>query len=171
MNQERFVFRKPTFDEVDNIVEIINCAIKRLGDAGISQWQNGYPNKEVVLQDIANGVGRVLCKEEKILAYGALVYTGEKAYNDLEGGEWILQTQNYATIHRACVSDSCVGEGYGKLFMIFAENEAKQKADSIRIDTHPDNKIMQGLVASLHYKYCGKVMYESVRLAYEKVLK
>ena len=92
MNQERFVFRKPTLDEVDNVVEIINCAIKRLGDAGISQWQNGYPNKEVVLQDIANGVGRVLCKEEKILAYGALVYTGEKAYNDLEGGEWILQT-------------------------------------------------------------------------------
>ena len=171
MNQERFVFKKPTLDEVDNVVEIINCAIKRLGNAGISQWQNGYPNKEVVLQDIANGVGRVLCKEEKILAYGALVYTGEKAYNDLEGGEWILQTQNYATIHRACVSNSCVGEGYGKLFMIFAENEAKQKADSIRIDTHPDNKIMQGLVASLHYEYCGKVMYESVRLAYEKVLK
>ena len=171
MNQERFVFRKPTLDEVDNVVEIINCAIKRLGNAGISQWQNGYPNKEVVLQDIENGVGRVLCKEEKILAYGALVYTGEKAYNDLEGGGWILQTQNYATIHRACVNNSCVGEGYGKLFMIFAENEAKQKADSIRIDTHPDNKIMQGLVASLHYKYCGKVMYESVRLAYEKVLK
>ena len=54
---------------------------------------------------------------------------------------------------------------------IFAENEAKLSSDSIRIDTHPDNKIMQGLVASLHYKYCGKVMYESVRLAYEKVLK
>ena len=67
MNQERFVFRKPTLNEVDNVVEIINCAIKRLCNAGISQWQNGYPNKEVVLQDIANGVGRVLCKEEKIL--------------------------------------------------------------------------------------------------------
>lgn len=171
MEKRSLVFRKPTLEEVDNIVEIIKYAVKRLGDAGISQWQNGYPNKEVVLQDIANGVARILCEKEKILAYGALVYTGEKAYNDLEGGEWILQTQNYATIHRACVSNSCVGEGYGKLFMIFAEKEAKLSSDSIRIDTHPDNKIMQGLVASLHYKYCGKVMYESVRLAYDKVLK
>lgn len=171
MEKRSLVFRKPTLEEVDNIVEIIKYAVKRLGDTGISQWQNGYPNKEVVLQDIENGVARVLCEKEKILAYGALVFTGEKAYDDLKGGEWILQTQNYATIHRACVSNSCLGEGYGKLFMIFAENEAKQTSDSIRIDTHPDNKIMQGLVASLHYEYCGKVMYESVRLAYEKVLK
>ena len=49
-----------------------------------------------------------------------------------------------------------------------AEAMAAERAESMRIDTHPDNKIMQGLIASLGYTYCGDVVIESRRLAYEK---
>jgi hypothetical protein len=81
-----------------------------------------------------------------------------------------MDTQDYATIHRVCVVNNGVGKGYGKIFMTFAEDEVKKTFRSIRIDTHPDNKIMQSMVESLNYSYCGTVMYESLRLAYEKLL-
>jgi hypothetical protein len=61
--------------------------------------------------------------------------------------------------------------GFAKRFMASAEAMAAQSVGSMRIDTHPDNRIMQGLVGSLGYTYCGDVVIESRRLAYEKILK
>ncbi|MBO5963624.1 MAG: hypothetical protein J6P97_04000 [Bacteroidales bacterium] len=74
MNKSEFVWRLAEKKDVDTIVEIIEGAVFRLGKAGINQWQNGYPNREVVLCDIEKGVGRVLCEDERILVYGAVVY-------------------------------------------------------------------------------------------------
>ena len=49
------------------------------------------------------------------------------------------------------------------------EAMAAERVKSIRIDTHPDNKIMQGLIRAMGYTYCGDVVIESRRLAYEKI--
>jgi RimJ/RimL family protein N-acetyltransferase len=54
--------------------------------------------------------------------------------------------------------------------MLAAEAMAAERVKSIRIDTHPDNRIMQGLIGRLGYTYCGDVVIESRRLAYEKIL-
>jgi ribosomal protein S18 acetylase RimI-like enzyme len=60
--------------------------------------------------------------------------------------------------------------GFAKQFMLAAEAMASERVASMRIDTHPDNKIMQKMVDSLGYTYCGDVVIESRRLAYEKLL-
>jgi hypothetical protein len=54
--------------------------------------------------------------------------------------------------------------------MLHAQTEASENVASMRIDTHPENKIMQSLISSLGYTYCGDVVIESRRLAYEKWL-
>jgi len=47
---------------------------------------------------------------------------------------------------------------------------------SVRVDTHPDNKVMQGLIDACGYTYCGIYVVPageekgSTRLCYEKVL-
>lgn len=149
---------------------IVGSAQRRLAAADIDQWQNGYPNRERIEQDIRASVGRVLCVEDSVVAYGAVVYTGESAYDALQGGQW-LSEGDYATIHRVCVAQSAVGRGIGRLFMECAESEARERGvASIRVDTHPDNRIMQSLLSSLSYTYCGTVVYESLRLAYEKLM-
>jgi hypothetical protein len=52
-----------------------------------------------------------------------------------------------------------------------AEQLARENSlPSLRIDTHPDNQIMQSLISSLGFTYCGDVVIESRRLAYEKIL-
>lgn len=163
------IFRKATAADIDTIERIIRAASARLGAAGIDQWQRGYPNRQSVEQDVAAGVGMVLALGEEILAYGAVIFTGEPAYNNLTGGKWLTHGE-YAVVHRLCVSEIFVGMGFAKQFMLAAEAMAAERVPSIRIDTHPDNKIMQRMVERLGYTYCGDVVIESRRLAYEKLL-
>ena len=163
------IFRKATIEDIDQIESLIRAASKRLGAAGIDQWQRGYPNRESVECDVVNGVGMVLCEGNTILVYGAVIFTGEPAYEGLTGGKWLTHGE-YAVVHRLCVSEIFVGMGFSKRFMSAAEAMASDSVKSMRIDTHPDNQIMQGLIKSLGYAYCGDVVIESRRLAYEKIL-
>lgn len=163
------IFRKATKEDIDAIAAMIKAASSRLGAAGIDQWQRGYPNRESVERDVEHGVGMVLCEGDTLISYGAVIFSGEPAYNDLTGGEW-LTSGDYAVVHRLCVNEIFVGMGFAKRFMQAAEAMASEQVRSMRIDTHPDNKIMQGLINSLEYTYCGDVVIESRRLAYEKIL-
>lgn len=165
------IFREAKIEDIDTIAEIIAAASSRLGAAGVDQWQRGYPNRGSIERDVEASVGRVLTLDSgEIVAYGALIYSGEKAYEELTGGEW-LREGGYAVIHRLCVASKYVGYGYSRHFMCQAEVQAAEQVASMRIDTHPENKIMQSLIASLGYTYCGDVVIESRRLAYEKLLK
>ena len=61
-----------------------------------------------------------------------------------------------------------------KQFVSLAEEMIKDNnRESIRIDTHMDNKVMQSLLHDLNYEYCGKVMLEvgGERIAYEKSIR
>lgn len=164
------LFREASLGDVAAALEIVHAAQRRLRALGIDQWQNGYPNRERLEEDVRSGYGRVLCVEEEIVAYGALTYDGEPAYDALRGGEWLTNAEDYLTIHRLCVADGAVGCGYGREFMLCAEREATGRVPSVRVDTHPGNCVMQSLIASLGYAHCGEVIYESPRLAYEKIL-
>ena len=93
------IFRKAKIDDVETVEQIMLAASGRLGAAGIDQWQRGYPNRTSVERDVADGVGYVVCDGEQIVAYGAVIFTGEVAYNDLTGGEW-LTSGEYAVVHR-----------------------------------------------------------------------
>lgn len=171
MREDNYTLRLAKAEDITTILEFVGGAQHRLAEKGIDQWQNGYPNRGRIEEDILARVGRVLCFEGRTVAYGAVVYTGECAYHNLQGGRWLTEGTSYATIHRLCVADEMVGKGVGRAFMTLAEEEAVQHGvASMRVDTHPDNRIMQSLIASLGYTYCGTVTYESPRLAYEKVL-
>lgn len=163
------IFRKATKADIETIAAMVKAASSRLCAAGIDQWQRGYPNRESVERDVERGVGMVLCEGEMLIAYGAVIFSGEPAYDDLTGGKWLTNGE-YAVVHRLCVNEIFVGMGFAKRFMSAAEAMASERVRSMRIDTHPDNKIMQGLISSMEYTYCGDVVIESRRLAYEKLL-
>lgn len=178
------LLRLATEADVDCALAMVEGAQRRLRLAGIDQWQNGYPNRERLEEDVRLGWGRVLEVGGRAVAYGAVTYDGESAYDGLANGSWIDEPTegticaergacHYATVHRLCVAEDAVGQGYGRVFMRAVEKEAVmiESIRSVRVDTHPDNAIMQHLLASLNYAYCGHVYYESLRLAYAKLLR
>jgi len=59
-----YYFRKAELSEIASIWEILQQAIQRRKEDGSQQWQDGYPNPEVIQKDIEKGEGFVLADGE-----------------------------------------------------------------------------------------------------------
>ena len=165
-------FRKAVEADVNNIMNIIKQAQAYFKENGINQWQNNYPNVEVINSDIANKSSYVLLKENNIVATAAVSFDGEKTYDAIYQGEWITDNE-YAVIHRIAVDNSYKGLGLSSEIIKNVEKLCLNKGVySIKIDTHEENISMQSLLKKNKFEYCGIIYLEdkSKRIAFEKTL-
>ena len=87
-----------------------------MGEAGLDQWQDGYPSEEIIRDDIRNGESRVWEEDGTILGTAMLSFRGEPDYDRIYDGEWKLGNVSYATIHRIAVLSTIRRHGIaGKL--------------------------------------------------------
>lgn len=166
-----YLFRKANNTEVYDIMNIIDFARQQMLSEGKHQWNVGYPAHTHIEADILNGVGYVMLVEGKIVAYGAVVFTGEPSYNVIKG-KW-LSEQPYVVLHRIAVAKEARGKGIGGLFMQEVERLALEKGvHSFKVDTNYDNERMQRTFKKQGFTYCGEIYYQQgTRMAYEKLLK
>ena len=162
------ILRKATFEDVDQIWTILQQAIARRKKDRSDQWQDGYPNQEVIQQDIEKGVGYVLTDDELIVGYTAILINDEPAYNDLKGN-W-LTNSDFVVVHRLAISDDYIGKGLAQKMMLYIEDFAlQQNIFSIKVDTNFDNIPMLKIFEKLGYTYCGEVILRGgIRKAFEK---
>lgn len=162
--------RLATKEDIPKVWLIILQAKQQLKRQGSDQWQTGYPTQETLRDDIIKERAYVLCLNGKVIAYAAVVFTGEPVYENLEG-KW-LSDQSYVVIHRLAVEDDYKHRGVAKQMIIQVESLAvSQGVYSFRVDTHAKNEFMQRLLKSLWFVYCGKIRYEQgERMAFEKIL-
>ncbi len=164
------IFRKALQADTGRIWQIILQAKEQMRLRGSEQWQNGYPAVENITGDIGNGYGYVLCHDDVVIAYGAVVFDGEPAYDDIKGN-W-LTNQPYVVVHRLAVANEMKKQGIATLFMQQVEELSRRNnVSSFRVDTNFDNHYMQKVLTKLGFIYCGEIMYENdFRMAYEKIL-
>lgn len=165
-----YTFRLATSSEAPRIWEILQQAIARRKADGSNQWQDGYPNLEVVHRDIDNSVGFVLIENDHIVGYTAVLINDEPEYDNIIG-KW-QTTGDFVVFHRVAVADSHLGKGLAKELFRQIELYARQKGIySIKADTNFDNGAMLHIFESMGYVYCGEVYFRgSARRAYEKVI-
>lgn len=166
------IFRKSKIEDLESMMTIIKQAQNFLKANKIDQWQNNYPNEQVLLKDIAEGESYVLEGEGKVLATTVISFQGESTYDEIYEGSW-LSNQQYAVLHRVAVHEGYKGSGLGKKLIDHAEQMCKdKKIKSIKMDTHQDNKSMQRLLEKTGFTYCGIIYLQdgSMRLAYEKII-
>jgi GNAT superfamily N-acetyltransferase len=163
-------FRKAELSEIAPIWAILRQAIQRRKEDGSNQWQDGYPNPEVVQKDIEKGEGFVLVAGETIIGYSALLINDEPAYGNIEG-KWLTNT-DFVVMHRVAISENYLGKGLAKLMIKNIEDFALSNTIfSVKADTNFDNLPMIKIFESQGYTYCGEVYFRgSPRKAYEKVL-
>lgn len=163
-------FRKALVSEVDQIWSILEFAIESRRRDGSKQWQDGYPNRSSILQDIERGWAYVIVDDGGILAYGAVILEVEPAYEAIEGA-W-LSSGPYIVVHRVAASERAKGMGIATHFFNYvAEFALSKEIYSIRVDTNYDNAAMLRILDKLGYRYCGEVYFRgSARRAYEKLL-
>ena len=154
-------------NEVDAIMQVIEEAKKCLADAGSTQWQNGYPNTDTIIDDIISGQAYVALEEGGLLAYAAVTKSPEKAYEAIYDGNWEGKEAEYLVFHRIAVASDVQGQGVAQTFLE-GLIEGFDYLD-FRSDTHDQNKVMQHIFEKLGFKQVGKVPVDGERLAYQKV--
>jgi GNAT superfamily N-acetyltransferase len=162
--------RKAHVAEKTIIWEILQDAIEQRRLDGSRQWQDGYPNELSVSSDMEKGYAYVLTEDETILAYLAVIFDKEPAYDAIEG-KW-LTDGDYLVVHRVAVSKRSKGKGIAtKLFKQLESLCLQKKVYSIKVDTNFDNTPMLKILDKLGYTYCGEVYFRGgARKAFEKVL-
>lgn len=143
------IITKAYIDDIDDIIDIANQAKAYFKSQNIDQWQDGYPNKDVFLNDLNNNSLYVVKEDEKIIAMFAL-YEYESNYDVIYDGKW-NSNANYAVVHRIATCDKQKGKGVAKFIFDFVKN----KYPYIRVDTHKDNVSMQRCLSKNGFKYCG----------------
>ena len=167
-------FLNATKEDLAQTLQIIAEAQAYLATLHIEQWQNGYPNEKIILNDLENNESFVVRSEDSIQIATAMFSTRtEPTYSTIEG-QWLTnENAVYGVIHRMAVSEKNRGTGIAKFIFNQCEGLLKQnKIKSMRIDTHQDNTGMQGLLKNLGYHFCGVIYLENhdKRLAYEKLI-
>lgn len=138
--------------------------IMRAG-GNLHQWAGDYPSLAAVEADIERQGSFVIEDDGRIVAYFALLPSPEPTYAKIYEGEWLDDTAPYHVVHRI----GKLLEAHG-IFASIIEFALKQDPN-IRIDTHRDNKVMQHLLASNGFAYCGIIYLASgdERLAYQRI--
>ena len=156
--------RLAQLDELDEILKIYEYAKKFMIETGNpTQWAGGYPQRELLEQDIANGGLYVVTEETGICGVFYFVIGPDDTYTIIENGAW-NSDKTYGTIHRIA------GNGTGGVFGAALEF-CRSQIDYLRIDTHEENKVMQHVVTKHGFKACGIIYTDdgTPRIAFDRM--
>ncbi|MFD3158394.1 GNAT family N-acetyltransferase [Haloimpatiens sp. FM7330] len=159
-------------EDLSNIMLLISSAVKKMNMEGSYQWDNCYPNEEVISTDIKENSLYILKDGENYL--GIIVLNEEQPveYKDVN---WENSIGNILVIHRMAVNPLYQGQGIAKKLMQFTEEFAlKNNYLSIRTDTYIENIKMQSLFTKCGYNKTGSVFFNNGKqkpfLCYEKII-
>ncbi len=118
-------FRLAKNADSNQIWDLLQMAILRRKQDGSNQWQDGYPNIEVIKDDIQKKYGYVLSLKEEIVGYCALLINNEPDYLNIEG-QW-LTNNDFVVFHRLAISEKFLNKGLAKKMVSFIEQFAISK--------------------------------------------
>ncbi|MGM0124311.1 hypothetical protein IGI37_001688 [Enterococcus sp. AZ194] len=153
--------RKSEKKDCEAIMRIIEQATKFLGEQGSPQWQNGYgPTQKMILKDIEKDESYVLLADQKIVGTAALVSGVDPVYTAIKEGAWKESNTTYLSIHRVAIDGNIRGKGLAKQLLSLLISEAIEKGiRDIRIDTFPENTLMEKAIFSSGFAYQGEIEF------------
>lgn len=163
--------RKAELKDLKDILELLEQAKQSLANNSIDQWQNGYPNAEVISIDIKKGQSFVMEDGRSIIGTAAIVLEDDPNYKQIWNGEWRTDGP-YGVIHRIAISPKYKGHRLAGQFFSYAVCLCHSIGfASLRIDTHENNVCMQRAILNFGFEYCGVVQMSdgSFRNAYEYI--
>ena len=163
--------RKTTLADLPRVMEIYAAARAFMAAQGNPrQWgPTCWPPEALVREDIRRGRSHVCVAEDGVIAAVFFFDRGmdiEPGYRDIREGAWGDEGP-YGVVHRIAVDKTRPEKGVGA----FCLDWAFARCGHLRIDTHGDNRVMQGLLARMGFTYRGIIHVaedSDPRLAYEK---
>lgn len=162
--------RNTTISDLPIVMKIYEGARKFMAQTGNpKQWgATNWPPESVIREDIKCSRGYVVVNDDDRVI-GAFCYMFGKdidpTYLNIEDGRW-SDDSAYGVVHRLAGDGSEPGIGR------FCLDWALKESGHLRVDTHPDNQVMQNLLNSMGFRQCGIIHViedNDPRYAYEKL--
>jgi ribosomal protein S18 acetylase RimI-like enzyme len=139
---------------------------------GSDQWDDSYPNREVITGDIEQGT-LFVCTDNGTI--GGILVLDENQAEQYGAIKWSQEQGSHLIMHRLAVHPEIQGKGIARKLIAFAEEHARQGGyASIRLDTYAKNGRALKLYPSLGYVQRGEIQFPGRTAAFpvfEKILK
>ena len=143
------LIKKASKPDLEQLLSIVKSCGQKLIEQGIFQWNEEYPSKEILIEDIELQELWKLEEENKII--GLIVLT-EKEDVEYQHVKWLTKNEHNLYIHRLAVHPKFQGKGYAQKLMDFAEKYAKENGYyTIRLDTFSQNRRNQQFYEQRNY--------------------
>lgn len=162
--------RKAVLSDIDRLMEIFAKAREFMKNTGNpNQWINGYPQRELISDEILKGHCYVCCADssdesrERIVATFCFIEGPDPTYSYIENGSW-PNNLPYYVIHRLASDGTVPGIAAACIDLCSVVSPC------LRADTHKDNKVMQHILERNGFKECGIIYVANgtQRIAYQK---
>ncbi|MCF6168546.1 GNAT family N-acetyltransferase [Lutibacter sp.] len=150
------MIKKALISDLEQLYSITKSCAKQMIENSIFQWDENYPSKEILQEDI--DLQQIWKLEKQGVIIGIIVLTAieDQEYQDVE---WLTNNNNLY-IHRLAIKPEYQRKGYAQKLMDFAENYALQNNyNSIRLDTFSKNKRNQKFYKKRNYKKLEKIYF------------
>lgn len=141
--------------QLDDIMQMYSSCVQGMQALGIDQWDEHYPNRAVIEQDLKESCYYVGLLDDEVVAGMRVDKEQDPTYLDIA---WEDQTHNFMVVHRLGSKTKVWSQGVGYLMMSFAEDLAKQSGcTSFRLDTYSRNPKAMDFYKKIGYKQLGHI--------------
>jgi len=166
------IIRKAEISDLENIMLMYKSCVAGMIANGIDQWDESYPNAEVIMEDLIAQTYFVAIENNIIIAGINIDQNQDDTYLAID---WEDKKTQFLVVHRLAVKVEFWNDGIGKSLMLFTENLVTEKGlNSIRLDTYSGNPKAMEFYRRLGYSELGTIDLKPDKDKYhcfEKIIK
>jgi len=154
-------FCKANEGDLDSVFQVFVSAIEEMNRNNIPQWDELYPDREILKEDISKNQLYLGMTDGDI----ACVYVvNSECDSEYENGDWQCPDASFCVIHRLCVNPKFQKRSIGKITVRHIEAELiKQGVETIRLDAFTLNPYALRMYDKLGYVKVGYVDWRTGR--------
>ena len=166
------IIRKANKVDLENIMKMYKSCVTGMLENGIDQWDDTYPNTEIINEDLNVGTYYVAEMDETIIGGVNIDKNQDDTYLALD---WEDKSDSFLVVHRLGVKEEFWNKKIGKDLMLFTEKLVIEKGlKSIRLDTYSGNPKAMEFYIRLGYTELGTIDLKPNKEKYycfEKIIK
>ena len=166
------IIKKANKTDLDKIMKMYKSCVKGMLENGIDQWDNSYPNAEIISEDLNVGTYYVAEIDGIIIGGVNIDKNQDDTYLALD---WEDKSDSFLVVHRLGVKEEFWNKKIGKYLMLFTEKLVIEKGlKSIRLDTYSGNLKAIEFYIRLGYNELGTIDLKPNKDKYhcfEKIIK
>jgi len=166
------IIRKGNKTDLENIMKMYKSCVTGMLANDIDQWDDTYPNTEIISEDLNAGTYYVSEIDGTIIGGINIDRNQDHTYLALD---WEDKSDSFLVVHRLGVKEEFWNKKIGKDLMLFTEKLVIEKGlKSIRLDTYSGNPKAMEFYRRIGYSELGTIDLKPDKNKYfcfEKIIK